>query len=58
VQWDGSRRLLVEDDPKVMGRDASEAEKRIQVSLGWFRSANVAICYTDIPGQQATKAGR
>jgi len=58
VQWDGSRRLLVEDDPKVMGRDASEAEKRIQVSLGWFRSANVAIRYADIPGQQATKAGR
>ena len=56
VQWDGSRRLLVEDDPKVIGRDASEAEKRVKVSLGWFRSTDVAVRYADVTGRQAPKA--
>ena len=56
VQWDNSRSLLVEDDPKVMGRDASEAEKRVKVSLGWFRSTDVAARYADVTGRQAPKA--
>lgn len=55
VQWQGSHSLLVKDDPKVLGRDASEAEKRVKVNLGWFRSANVTIRYANIAGQEVTK---
>jgi hypothetical protein len=57
VRWEGSQSLLITDDANIVGGH-TWAEKQVKVNLGWFRSANVAVHYADLPFIQKTKPTR